>query len=177
MPEVVLQRCSFLTPLGAWAIIGSQQVLYALTLGHDSVSKARISFGNQLLGHAVNDIDEDWFPELRKRLERYSSGHSEEFSDIAIYSTRRTPFQAEVISQTRQLKYGESVTYLELANRAGSPGAARAVGTVMSTNRIPIVIPCHRVIAAGGRLGGYSAPQGTQLKQQLLAMETGREFN
>ena len=58
-----------------------------------------------------------------------------------------------------------------VAERAGAPRAARAVGTVMSTNRFPILIPCHRVIAAAGKLGGYSAPQGLDLKARLLAME------
>jgi methylated-DNA-[protein]-cysteine S-methyltransferase len=69
------------------------------------------------------------------------------------------------------LAYGQTSTYGELALRVGHPRAARAVGTVMATNRFPILIPCHRVLASGGKLGGYSSHAGTNLKQILLDME------
>ena len=65
---------------------------------------------------------------------------------------------------------GHTVTYGELATRSGTPGAARAVGSVMARNRVPVVIPCHRVVAAGG-MGGFSAPNGLQLKQRMLNLE------
>jgi len=76
-----------------------------------------------------------------------------------------------VLAVTKRLKYGETTTYGQLARDVGHPGAARAVGTVMSTNKFPIIIPCHRVLAAGGKLGGYTSPAGTDLKQRLLDME------
>ena len=66
---------------------------------------------------------------------------------------------------------GETVSYAELAGRAGSPNAARAVGGVMAGNRVPLLVPCHRVVGAGGRLGGFSAPTGVELKKRLLALE------
>jgi methylated-DNA-[protein]-cysteine S-methyltransferase len=65
------------------------------------------------------------------------------------------------------------LTYGELAAKAGYPGAARAVGNCMAANRIPLLIPCHRVVCAGGRLGSYSAPGGTVTKRRLLALEAG----
>jgi methylated-DNA-[protein]-cysteine S-methyltransferase len=68
---------------------------------------------------------------------------------------------------------GEVVTYGEVAEEAGSPGAARAVGNVMACNRVPIVIPCHRVVASGGKWGGFSAPQGVDLKRRMLDVEAG----
>jgi methylated-DNA-[protein]-cysteine S-methyltransferase len=71
------------------------------------------------------------------------------------------------------VKYGETATYGELARRAGltGPEAARDVGAAMGRNPIPIVIPCHRVLAAGGKLGGFSAHGGPATKQRLLALE------
>jgi len=64
-----------------------------------------------------------------------------------------------------------SCTYGELADLAGYPGAARAVGSVMSSNRYPIIIPCHRVVGSAGSLGGFSAPQGISLKERMLTLE------
>ena len=93
------------------------------------------------------------------------------FAEFDLLLPARTPFRDKVLAATRQLGYGATTTYGELARRVGHPGAARAVGTVMSTNRFPILIPCHRVLAAGGQLGGYTAPAGPDLKQRLLEME------
>ncbi len=78
------------------------------------------------------------------------------------------------MDQLRQVGYGETVSYGELAERSGSPRAARAVGTVMATNRIPLILPCHRVLGSAGRIGGFSAPQGIDLKRRMLDLE-GRE--
>jgi len=85
-----------------------------------------------------------------------------------------TGFRRKIVATTRQLRYGETTTYGELARRAGHPGAARAVGTVMSTNRFPILIPCHRVLASGGKLGGFTSPAGTNLKQRMLEAQAIR---
>jgi methylated-DNA-[protein]-cysteine S-methyltransferase len=115
--------------------------------------------------------ESDWHPALRRRLEAFAAGEPSEFDDIELALSPLTAFQQRVIAETRRVAYGQTVTYGELAERAGSPRAARAVGTVMSGNRVPIIIPCHRVLASGGRLGGYSAPRGIELKRRLLDME------
>jgi O-6-methylguanine DNA methyltransferase len=86
----------------------------------------------------------------------------------------KTAFSKKVILALRQTKAGDRLTYGELARRAGSPGAARAVGNVMRHNPFPIIIPCHRVVSPGG-LGGYSGDvRGVSLdiKQRLLDLET-----
>ena len=67
-----------------------------------------------------------------------------------------------------------ALSYGELAANAGKPGATRAVGNTMARNRFPIVIPCHRVVGAGGGLGGFSAPSGISLKEKLLSLEGSR---
>lgn len=117
-------------------------------------------------------IESNWYPELQERLQDYFQGAHVEFQDIKLKLTKMTPFQSRVIHALQQIGYGEQISYGELAEKAGSPRAARAVGTVMASNRIPILIPCHRVIASGGKLGGFSAPQGTSLKEHLLMLES-----
>ncbi len=80
-------------------------------------------------------------------------------------------FERAVFEALRTVGPGETVTYGELAERAGSPGAARAVGMAMARNPIPVIIPCHRVLAGSGRSGGFSAPGGITTKFRLLQIE------
>jgi methylated-DNA-[protein]-cysteine S-methyltransferase len=80
-------------------------------------------------------------------------------------------FERQVLEAARGIAPGATLTYGELAVRAGSPGAAREVGQAMARNRFPIVVPCHRVLAAGGGFGGFSAPGGLESKARLLTIE------
>ena len=100
----------------------------------------------------------------------YASGKPVSFSDIKLNDTGRTEFQTRVLRKCRKLRYGSTMAYGELATQAGYPNAARAVGTTMKSNRFPIIIPCHRVVASTG-IGGFSASDGTSTKRKLLAME------
>jgi len=99
-------------------------------------------------------------------LERYFEGKAIEFSlDVDIsYSS---PFEHKVLTETRKIKYGKTITYSELAEKIGSR-AVRAVGNALGKNPIPIVIPCHRVVAKKG-IGGYS--EGIDIKTRLLELE------
>lgn len=81
------------------------------------------------------------------------------------------PFERAVYEATRRLGPGQTSTYGELAQAIGQPDAARAVGVALGRNPWPLVVPCHRVLAAGGRLGGFSAPGGSETKRRLLALE------
>ncbi|GIW94708.1 MAG: hypothetical protein KatS3mg110_2749 [Pirellulaceae bacterium] len=83
----------------------------------------------------------------------------------------RTAFDREVWEACRTIGYGQVMTYGELAERVGRPRAARAVGGAMRRNPVPLLVPCHRVLGSGGRLTGYSARGGVELKQMLLQME------
>ena len=108
---------------------------------------------------------------LIDRVYRYTEGEVEEFFDVDLDFSGLSTFSLRVIAACRQIPYGATATYATLAGRAGSPGAARSVGTIMAKNRFPLLVPCHRVVAAGNRLGGFSARGGTDLKHRLLAME------
>jgi len=82
-----------------------------------------------------------------------------------------TPFQRSVLTKVQEVPRGEYLTYGELARRIGRPGAARAVGQALGSNPIPVLIPCHRVLASDGSLGGYSGRGGVRTKEALLRLE------
>jgi methylated-DNA-[protein]-cysteine S-methyltransferase len=105
-----------------------------------------------------------------RELKNYASGKQASLADLPIEEAGMTPFQRSVRVACRKVKRGEVMTYGELARKVGRPGAARAVGSVMSGNPTPLIVPCHRVLGANG-LGGYSAPQGISMKLHLLDLE------
>jgi methylated-DNA-[protein]-cysteine S-methyltransferase len=90
---------------------------------------------------------------------------------VALDLTGVSPFHAQVYDAARAIAWGQTASYGELARRVGAPGAARAVGQAMGRNPVPIIIPCHRVLASGHKLGGFSAFGGAGTKQRLLALE------
>jgi methylated-DNA-[protein]-cysteine S-methyltransferase len=105
-----------------------------------------------------------------KQLQRYLSGRGKSF-DLSLDLTRLTDFQCRVLLATSRVPYGQLATYSEIAKRIGRPSASRAVGQALSKNPIPIVIPCHRIVASDGSLTGYSGGKGVQTKAQLLKLE------
>ena len=165
--------CSFSSPLGWLGIAGRDEIVRAVFVGHPSATSVRRAATNWWTESATSGSLEaaDWFPRLRQQLLAYADGERVEFDEFHLELPERTPFRDKVLAVTRRLGYGATTTYGDLARKVGHLGAARAVGTVMSTNRFPILIPCHRVLASGGKLGGYTAPSGTDLKQRLLDME------
>ena len=84
------------------------------------------------------------------------------------------PYQEKVLRACYAIPYGQTWTYGDLARQTGSPGSARAVGGIMASNPISIVIPCHRVVGSDGKLHGYGSPGGVEDKAQLLALEGQR---
>jgi methylated-DNA-[protein]-cysteine S-methyltransferase len=105
--------------------------------------------------------------------ERYFAGERIDFSEIGLDLTSVDPLRRTIYNALRKVSFGETVTYGELAKRAGvtAPQAAQDVGVAMARNPVPLIIPCHRVLAAGGKLGGFSAPGRTQTKERMLALE------
>ncbi|MBC6315157.1 methylated-DNA--[protein]-cysteine S-methyltransferase [Listeria grandensis] len=106
-----------------------------------------------------NEVDicleeNDVMRQLKQELQAFFDGERRDFSvPIEVHGT---DFQMSVWEALRDIPYGELVSYKDIAERAGSPRAVRAVGQANRANRIPIIIPCHRVIQAGGKLGGYN---------------------
>ena len=106
---------------------------------------------------------------LARRLQAYFRGEAVTFDDVEIDLSWATPFQRALARALRAVQAGELVTYGELAALAGRPNAPRAAGTFCSQNRFPLVVPCHRVVAADG-IGGYGS-LGFGYKRRLLALE------
>src|SRR4051794_23212288 len=123
----------------------------------------------------VDDFQQ-WVGDLIAKLKLYAAGEKVDFADAPLSLDHLTTFGAKVIAACRRISWGGTSTYGELAAECGCPGAARAVGSVMAKNRYPLIVPCHRVLAAGGELGGYSALDGLKMKRRLLAMENASLF-
>ena len=106
--------------------------------------------------------------EVRRELDEYFAGRRRAF-DLPIDLRGAAPFTLDVLEQLARVPFGRTATYGELAALVGRPRAARAVGTVMNRNPVPIVLPCHRVVGASGSLVGYGG--GLERKEQLLRLE------
>jgi methylated-DNA-[protein]-cysteine S-methyltransferase len=161
-----------------------EEALAGIVVGYDTpVEAARAA-----LGETTGDVDvrseldprrsiaKAGLPDAAARLAEafvaYAAGERIEFPQVQLSRIPSTSFAASVLRNCLAIPYGEVRSYGDLAAASGSPRASRAVGNVMRTNRYPILIPCHRVIAAQGRLGGYSSPKGLDFKRRLLAMES-----
>jgi methylated-DNA-[protein]-cysteine S-methyltransferase len=142
----------------------------------------RVSIGNRSRREAyaaVRGADEETSEDaltaeqlnLLERLGDALSGSGEDFRDVTVDLGHLRPFARRVAQRCRSIPRGSTMTYAELAAACGSPGAARAVGNVMATNRLPPIVPCHRVVGSSGSLGGFSAPTGIALKRKLLELE------
>jgi methylated-DNA-[protein]-cysteine S-methyltransferase len=102
-------------------------------------------------------------------------GEPSDLSAIALDMADVAPFHRRVYEVARMIPPGKTLGYGEVAARLGAAGAARAVGQALGRNPFPIVVPCHRVLAAGGKIGGFSAHGGTVTKRRMLAIEAGNE--
>ncbi len=103
---------------------------------------------------------------------RYFAGECTEFFAVAVDPGEQPPFYARVYDHVRTLGWGETTSYGAVARALGTgPEQARAVGQAMASNPVPLIIPCHRVLAAGGAIGGFSAPGGSVSKARMLELE------
>ncbi len=155
----------FPTALGWMAVACSDRGITRLTLPMPS-RRAALALAGRALERAVEDASA--FGDLPLRLRRYFDGEVATFSD-RLDLTRATTFQIAVWNATRRIPYGEVRSYGWVARQVGSPHAGRAVGQALARNPFPIVVPCHRVLASDGSLGGFNG--GLDLKMRLLKLE------
>lgn len=109
--------------------------------------------------------------EIIERVRHHLTGHIQDFRSVPVDLPAAGEFERRVYAAAREISAGETRTYGEIARVLGQPGAARAVGQALGRNPIPLIIPCHRVLAAGGKPGGFSAPGGRVTKMRLLEIE------
>jgi len=152
------------TNMGWVGILASATGLRCTTLPQPSAQEAQYLLGN------TNDVT--WAPHsfdnLIQRFRIYFGGHRVTFPDQLDLS-EATTFQRQVWEITRLIPYGETRSYAWVAEQIGQPRAVRAVGQALGKNPLPIIIPCHRVIASDGKLGGFSG--GVKMKKRLLSLE------
>ena len=155
----------FETDIGWMTVLGSPQGLMRVTLPRRSEAEAVRQLGNTVEQATRSD---EQFTDLVERFKSYFCGGRPSFPDPIDFSGA-TPFRRAVWEAARQIPYGETRSYGDIAEHIGRYGAARAVGQAMGRNPVAIIIPCHRVVASGGRLGGFGG--GEDLKRYLLDME------
>jgi methylated-DNA-[protein]-cysteine S-methyltransferase len=148
------------SPVGTLTVLAGSRGLRRIELGETAPE-----------ADAVEECDD----EIASELDEYFAGRRHRFTIPVDLQPVASDFRRRILETLRrEVRYGETVSYGELADMAGRPRASRAVGNTMHHNPAPIVIPCHRVIAAGGRIGGYG-PSGVPAKRFLLSLE-GVEF-
>jgi methylated-DNA-[protein]-cysteine S-methyltransferase len=110
-------------------------------------------------------------PALVEAIVAYGAGERVEFAGTALDLDGVPAFNRRVYDDILGLRWGETTTYGAIARRLGDVNLSRAVGSALGDNPIPLIVPCHRVLAAGGRTGGFSAPGGVTSKMRMLALE------
>jgi methylated-DNA-[protein]-cysteine S-methyltransferase len=138
----------------------------------------RVAFPHEPVEHVLEDLADTISPrvlesparldEARRELDLYFQGRLHEF-DLPLDWQLTRGFRHKVLRATARIPYGQTRSYTEMATSAGSPRAVRAAGTALGANPLPIVVPCHRVLRAGGALGGYGG--GLEMKRALLELE------
>jgi methylated-DNA-[protein]-cysteine S-methyltransferase len=147
---------SYESPLGTLTLTATGRELSGLFFPGRGPTRAEADHRSEPFEQAIDQLDE------------YFAGHQRRF-DLPLDLSAGTPFQRTVWSELQAIPYGETITYGELAHRIGRPDRIRAVGAAVGRNPLPIIVPCHRVIAADGHLTGYLG--GLHRKQALLDTE------
>ena len=173
---------AFSTDLNWMAIAWREDTLLANTFGYPSRRLSEVALAREpglpqsfCRVRAEGQVGEmpQWAANLVAKLKLYAAGEKVSFEETPLSLEHLTTFGKRVIAACRRIPWGETRSYGELAAECGSPGAARAVGSVMAKNRYPLIVPCHRVIGSSGKLTGFAG--GLKVKAQLLTLEGGKE--
>ncbi len=158
---VALSRSELASPFGPVVIAESDDGVVAVELGAPSADAASRRIEARLGPVRWQRAKQS---AAREQLGEYLDGKRKRF-DLSVDLSAVAGFRRDVLQALKRVPYGRLLSYGELAERVGRPGAARAVGGAMATNPIPIIVPCHRVVAADGSLGGFSG--GLHVKRWL----------
>lgn len=161
-----MPHATFSTPLGICAIAWSDAGLTRFLLPDPERSRSE-----------TEAVPPEWVSEIIARVQQHLAGDPQDFSDLRYDFSRLPEFNRAVLRATLRVKSGQTATYGEIATAIGdSPAASRAVGAALGANPWPLLIPCHRIIAANGRMTGFSGPGGISTKLRLLALEGAQMF-
>lgn len=160
----------FDTPIGRCGIAWRGKYITAVQLPETTPAKTAAHLVRRVEG-AEESAPPRWVQQVMDRIAEHLAGEPHDLANIPIDCSETPPFHRAVYAAARTIPAGCTCTYAELAAAAGSPKAARAVGQALARNPFPLIVPCHRIIAADGRLTGFTAPQGIRLKTRLQAIE------
>ena len=159
----------FQTKWGYFGLAGTESCLWRTQL---PVKKPETIKSLFLKEFSDAHLDKNLFKNLQKQVIDYFEGKKVHFNtDISVFLDGFTEFQRHILHACRNITLGRIVTYADLAQKTGHLNAGRAVGNTLAKNPVPLIIPCHRVIRSDGKLGGFSAPGGTNLKKRFLMHE------
>lgn len=157
-----MPHATFSTPLGLCAIAWNDSGLTRFLLPDPE----RRAGGN------TEAVPPAWVADVIQRVQRHLSGDPQDFSDVRFDFTRVPEFVRAVLRATLNIKAGFTASYGEIATAVGQPlAASRAIGSALGSNPWPLLIPCHRIVAATGKMTGFSGPGGIGTKIKLLALE------
>jgi len=164
-PRRTIYYCPLPTPIGRVFVAAGEAGLVRLSFRQSEASFVA-ELGRRLGADVVRSPART--ADIVHQLRAYFAGERRSF-DVRLDLRHTTPFQRRVLLAAARVPAGQVVSYGEIARRIGQPQGSRAVGQALGQNPVPIVIPCHRVIAAGGRIGGYTG--GLGIKRKLLRLE------
>ncbi|HET9236404.1 MAG TPA: methylated-DNA--[protein]-cysteine S-methyltransferase [Oligoflexus sp.] len=171
--------CYFTTTIGACGLLWNESALERLQLPEKTRADLEKRLTDQM--NPCTEVElaaaPPWVQKAAVSIQRLLQHGNADLASIPIDVSHMPPFFQKVYAVTRTIPPGQTTSYGALAERVGSPGAARAVGQAMGRNPLPLIIPCHRVLAAGGKAGGFSAFGGLVTKQQLLAIESSASLD
>lgn len=156
-----MPHATFNTPLG----------LCAIAWNESGVTRFLLPDPERHPGHMENQPP-SWVGDIIERVKRHLMGEVQDFSDVRFDFSRVPDFVRSVLCATLSVRPGQTATYGDLATAIGQPlAASRAVGSALGGNPWPLLIPCHRIVAATGKMTGFSGPGGVATKVKLLALE------
>ena len=161
---VVKTSLIFASDWGWWGVEASSRGIAQVVLPQRSSHQVRKQLGNE--ENSASPLAE----EAARQIQEYLYGQRQHFT-VPVDWEPILGFARHILEACAQIPYGETVSYAELARRAGKEGAGRAVGQALAANPVPILVPCHRVICVDGSLGGFSG--GLEMKRRLLELEGG----
>ena len=168
MPEYV-KYAVFSTEWGYFGLAGTGSGLLRTHLPGPEPEKVK---SRLLKGLGPAEYNRVYFRNVQEMITAYFAGSYVNFDKgICIGLDGLSEFSQRILSACRNVKYGETISYGQLAKKAGHPKAVRAVGAALAKNPLPLIIPCHRVIYSDGSIGGFSAAGGKSMKEKLLRHE------
>ena len=166
--ETSLGPCGIAWTYGSGPAPSPAVVGFQLPEATTELTEARIA--QRSGGRKSNDAP-TWTTQIIRRVCRHLEGNLQDFRDVEIDLEMAGSFARKVYQAAREIPPGQTRTYGELARLLNKPNAARAVGQALGNNPIALIVPCHRVVAAGGKPGGFTAHGGWATKQRMLAIE------